>query len=291
MMNADERSETPSAQRGLTVERLAAGERDPLVVVDFLQLGSSQPLAEVLGAHNQGHPVYRIDPVTDLAAAGGTYRSLGSLADGYARACADEGLAGLPMAVVGFCSAAALSLLIAGLLAAQAPVSSILVQPTWPDARSIGADFASFRTDLGAGGDRSAEQATGSDAPQDAEASPRAALERMCDVLRRDLRALAKATGLDAAGPGLADLLARYQAWLGFALSSQDAAGRPWPREIRSCLVLGADAEAFIPWLDPGSYRLVRLAAPERGLLRDPSFADSVLACAWSWHGQHAEAE
>jgi len=275
-VGADELLAPAAGQQALTVEQLTAGAKDPIVVVDFLQLSAAPQLAEVLASRSDGHPVYRIDPVTDLAGDDG-YHALDGLAAGYADACVGTGLSDRELMVTGYCSAAALSLLLAARLAKVANVSSVLVQPTWPDARSIAADFGSFRADLSVGDHLRPDGMADADALPDLEASPHLILEQMRGVLRHDLQAMAEARGLHPAGRAVADLLARYLAWLGFGLSSRDALRRPWPGELRPRLLLGATAEPFIPWLDPGSYQVVRLEVPEQELLADAAFADSVL--------------
>ena len=275
-MGTDEILVSAAGREILTVEQLTAGAGDPVVVVDFLQLSASRQLAEVLAARSNGHPIYRIDPVTDLAG-DERYRALDRMATGYAEACVGKGLIDRELTVTGYCSAAALSLLLAARLAKVANVTSVLVQPTWPDARSIAADFGSFRADLSVGAHPLSDGKADADISLDMEASPHLIFEKMRDVLRRDLQAVAEARGLHMAGRALADLLARYLAWLGFALSSRDALRRPWPRELRPRLLLGATAAPFVPWLNPESYQVVRLEAPEQELLADDAFADSVL--------------
>lgn len=284
-MGKDEHLDAPPDHYTLTIERLTAGAGRPIVVVDFLQLSSARQLAEVLSARSNGHPVYRIDPVTDLAR-DGRYRPLDSLADGYADACLRAGVVRRELTVAGYCSAAALALLIAARLAGRAKVDSVLVQPTWPDAQSVASDFGSFRADLGAGNQPLSGLDT--EVTPDMAARPDVLLEQMHDALHRDLQVMAAARGLDTAGPALADLLARYRAWLGFLLSSRAALQRPWPREMHPRLLLGAAAEPLIPWSDPGSYHVVRLQVPDDELLTDAALADTVLAPPRSWEGRAA---
>ena len=201
----------------LSVEQLAGGDRAPVLVVDFVQFTSTQPLPDELARHGRGHPVLRIDPVTDLAREP-AYRPLDALADGYAEACRRQGLAGGRIAVVGHCSAAPLALALADRLAGAAEVSPVLVRPTWPDAAMVAADFRSFRDELGA--------AAG---PVPAAADPDLALRQMTVVLHDDLRAMARTQGLDPGSAVIADMLARYRAWLGFLLAGSAASRRAWP--------------------------------------------------------------
>ncbi|MGH3376853.1 MAG: hypothetical protein ACRDP6_19160, partial [Actinoallomurus sp.] len=107
------------SQGPLTVDRLAEGPGTPILVVDFVQFSATRPLSEELGEHSRGHPVYRIDPVTDLTGEEG-YRPLDALVDGYAAACAGHGLPGGRLLVVGYCSAAPLALRLAARFASTA---------------------------------------------------------------------------------------------------------------------------------------------------------------------------
>jgi hypothetical protein len=236
----------PASSLTLSLDQLADGGGDPVLVVDFVQFSTTQQLSDDLGRHGGGHPVYRIDPVTDLAREPG-YRPLDALADGYAEVCLARGLAGGRLAVVGHCSAAPLSLCLADRLAGRAEVSSVLVQPTWPDEEMIGTDFGSFRAELGA--------AAG---PVPDLVDPDLALAQMTVVLRDDLRAMALRYGLDPASAALGDMLARYRAWLGFLLAGSAAPHRPW-----------------------GSGQVVPLPAPDGAGRIDGMLAGRVLSRAW----------
>ena len=57
----------PASSLTLSLDQLADGGGDPVLVVDFVQFSTTQQLSDDLGRHGGGHPVYRIDPVTDLA--------------------------------------------------------------------------------------------------------------------------------------------------------------------------------------------------------------------------------
>lgn len=236
----------PASGPTRSLDQLADGGGDPVLVVDFVQFSTTQQLSDDLGRHAGGHPVYRIDPVTDLAREPG-YRPLDVLADGYAETCLARGLAGGRLAVVGHCSAATLSLALADRLAGRAEVSSVLVQPTWPDQEMVAADFGSFRAELGA--------AAG---PVPDLADPDLALAQMTVVLRDDLRAMALRVGLDPASAALADMLARYRAWLGFLLAGSTARRRSWE-----------------------SHQVVPLPVPDGAGRTDGMLAGRVLTCAW----------
>ncbi len=202
----------PADHPVLALDRLAAGPGDPLLVVDFVQFSAARQLSEELAEHAGDHPVHRIDPVTDLAR-DPDYRPFGALVDGYAALCREHGLAGGRLTVVGQCSAAPLAVALAGRLGGPDTVRAVLVQPSWPDAAMVAGDLRTFRTELGA--------EPGPDPEPGADPAP--ALRRMAALLRDDLQAMARRDQLDPASAVLADLLARYRAWLGFLLASSTA--------------------------------------------------------------------
>lgn len=262
---------TPDSSVGLSLDQLSAGSGDPVVVVDFVQFSTAQPLSEELSRYGSGHPVFRIDPVTDLAREQ-AYRPFEDLVEGYVERCLQRGLDRGPLAVVGHCSAAALALAMAARLGGRAPVSSVLVRPMWADDAVIAADFRGFRTDLGA-----------DPGPvPDLTADPDLGLRQMSVLLRDDLRAMALTHDLDPASAALGDMLARYRAWLGFLLAGR--AGRTGPRQWPDgtpppVLLLDADAEPVLPGFEPGSCPVVRLPAPDGTPRTDAALADQVLAC------------
>lgn len=192
------------------LERLAAGPGDPLLVVDLLQFTGAIELSAVIAAASNGRAVDRADPVADLASRR-SYQPLDALADGYARAWL-RGVAGPQVTVVGYCSAAALAVLIAARLAPAAEVTTVLVEPMWPDDEMVSAGFAAIRATLGA------REGSGPDLG----AEPAVALAAMDQALGADLAAAARARGLDEAGAAYQDLLGRYRAWLGFLLASRE---------------------------------------------------------------------
>ncbi|HZB50671.1 MAG TPA: hypothetical protein VE547_16405 [Mycobacteriales bacterium] len=231
----------PADHPVLSVDQLVAGRGDPVLVVDFVQFSAARQLSEELAEHAGDRPVHRIDPVTDLAR-DPDYRPFGALVDGYAALCRERGLGGGRLTVVGQCSAAPLAAALAGRLGGPDRVRPVLVEPRWPDAAMVAGDLRTFRTELGA------DPGPGP-AP---DADPARALRRMAALLREDLQAMARRDQLDPASAVLADLLARYRAWLGFLLASSAA---PAP----------AGPPVVVPAADTGG-----------------PLAQRVLACAWS---------
>ncbi len=258
---------TSSIRPCLVPERLTPGDAEPVIVADFLPFSSGKPLSQVISAHGEGHPVYRVDPVTDLAC-DGAYLSLAALAAGYTDAFLQAAAACDRTVVVGYCSAAALALRIAARLAGSRDVLAILVQPTWPDTTMIRSDLDRFRADLGA--------ANGS--RPDLDEDPSRALSQLGELLHADLRAMATAHGLDESGGALAELLARYRAWLGFLLACRDALREPWSQELSLNVLVDAAGNALVPWFESGSYQVTKLSSPDAEPVSGTKLARSVLA-------------
>jgi hypothetical protein len=261
-----------------TLERLAGGDGRPVVVVDFAQFAAVGRLGPLLCAHRARQPIYQLDPVSDLAASG-AYRPLAELADTYAAALAAVGAGRAQEArgvtLVGYCSAAALALEIAGRLARRCDACAVLVCPTWPDSAVIAADYASFRAGLGAAGAPGRPAVAGAGPPQ-----------RLADMraqLARDLQAMAAASGLDGSSAVFADILARYSAWLGFLLACEATATRsrlpPFPVRVLSA------SEDGLPWPPSPRHRVSVLPVPERDLASSGAVAREILDHRWQAHG------
>jgi hypothetical protein len=234
--------------------------------VDFTPFSASQRIAEILSRHRRTHAIYQVDPVTDLAITP-AYRPIEELAAGYASLFGDGARPSRPALVIGYCSAAALSLRVADRIAgAAARVVSVLVQPIWPDDALICEQFEAFRRDLGAG-QGSCPVLAG---------NPGAALQRMQEVLAGDLRTMAEGSGLNASSEVLSQLLARYTAWLGFLLASRDSLLQPWRPELPVHLVAGTSAEQVIPWAGLPS-QVTRLPVPDDELVKASGFAELLL--------------
>jgi hypothetical protein len=242
---------TSAVRPALIPECLAAGHAEPVIVADFLQFSARDRFSRVLSSNSHGHPVYAVDPVTDLVRSG-TYVSLDELAAEYADAFLAANTGTGSAVVIGYCAAAALSLRIAELLAERTEVLPILVRPAWPDTDMIRSDFGGMLADLGI-----------ADAPVPGlDGDPRLALGRLERILWPGVRALAAERGLDPSGAVVAELVARYRGWLGFLLASRACAERPYGR-LSPAVIAGASDVPRVPWLDSGSYRLIRIQLPD----------------------------
>src|SRR5688572_17270117 len=94
---------------GAVIEQLTDVAGPAIVAVDFAQFSDDETVAKVLARSMAGHSVYLADPVAAMSV---TPAGLGmaDLAGGYAAELRRRNIE--PVMVVGFCSAAALSLLL-----------------------------------------------------------------------------------------------------------------------------------------------------------------------------------
>jgi hypothetical protein len=258
---------TPATRPRLVTERLNDGDAEPVIVADFVRFSGTPRFSAVLSSGDHRHPIYAVDPVTDLARSG-AYLPLADLAAGYA----DEFLAANATpgrtVVIGYCTAAALALRIAGRLGATTDVLAVLVRPMWPDADMIRSDFAEFRAGMGA-----------AEVPApDLGGDPGATLRRLERVLEADLHAVARAHGLDESSSALPEMLARYRAWLGFLLTSRSAIEQSWRGELPLKVLTGAAGCTYVPWFDHGSYKVTRLSLPADEPLAAACLAGAALA-------------
>lgn len=249
------------------LERLTGGDAEPVFVLDFQRVSSAPRFGELLSVGNSGHPIYQADPVGYLQASR-DYQPLADMAVLYADAFLGAEAVATAVTIVGYCSAAALSLRIAERVARSYEVRIILVRPTWPDDAMIGSEFARLRADLGA-----AETAC-PDLSQD----NASILRRMEQLLGADLRAMITARNLHEPSVMASGLLARSLGWLGFLLACREDVKAPW-RDVPSPEVITGTAGAPpVPWIDPGAYPVTRVTAPAEGDDEDRLLADLVLS-------------
>jgi hypothetical protein len=124
-----------------TLRMLTDGPRAAVLVVDIQPFGVRATLAECLAGASRGHRVYRIDPVSDLTAAGRPI-TLPEAAEIYAASAERSGRR--PAIVASYCTAAGLAMHIAERMNA----TPVLVDPAWVDDgevfRAIDAARAGF---------------------------------------------------------------------------------------------------------------------------------------------------
>lgn len=238
----------------VTPERLSGGAGRPLLVADFQPFSSAPRLSTRLAEHAAGRPVYRLDPLRELARPGGP-RPLAEFAADYAAALGADGRA---VTVIGYCAAAALAVRVGALLAAARPVSTLLVCPQWPVAAVVGAQFAAFRADLGA---------PPGPPPAAAAAEPAALLAAMDRILAADLAAVAASRGLAEVPGALDELLAGYRGWLGFLLACAGDAAVPAPpaaTDLNISVLTDPTEDAALPAPWPPARRVLRHPAAAR---------------------------
>lgn len=196
---------------GLILTRLAAGAAKPVLVADFQAFSSAPRLSRLISDQVEGRPVYQVDPLGALSR-DRPYISLADLAaeaaGSFARSQPPDG----PAFVVGYCSAAALSVRIAALLARSREATAILLRPSWPGPGAIEEQFATLAANVGA----PHLSCPGLDG------DPGRCVRRMADLLRAELEALVISQGLDGSDDTFGELLLTYRSWLAFLLACRN---------------------------------------------------------------------
>lgn len=233
----------------LILRRLSPGDANPILVADFQSLSSEPRLSEMLSECVQDQPVFQIDPVGMLS---GTrlYVPLPELA----AACVDEfqgsGADHGQVFVVGHCSASALSLRVAGLLASTRPVTAVLVLPAWPDDALVTTMYAEFVTKFG----------TATRPCPDLDADPHLVVSEMEQIFRDEITALAASRGLTGSVGAFLDLLVWYRGWLAYLLACRNdtsidrAVGR-----AEVTVLAGSSWSGTVPGLSNDGYRMCEL--------------------------------
>lgn len=253
------------------IRQLSTGTAEPVLVADFQAATMAPRLSTMLSACASDRPVYQIDAVGALSGER-LYIPIGELA----AACAGDFLSSGPTAgrvfIVGHCSASALSLRIAGLLARSRPVSAVLVQPSWPDDDHVRDRFAEFRTSLGGG----------TDERPDLRGAPGVAVGRMEQALHEQLLAVAQSKGVGASAEVFGELIRWYRAWLAFLLACSldlGSGARDWAGAATDITALtGADGTAVVPGRSAGGYQVIRLPLLDREPALSPELAEFLLA-------------
>jgi hypothetical protein len=256
---------------GDVIRQLSTGTAEPVLVADFQAATTAPRLSTMLSACASDRPVYQIDAVGALSG-----ERLYIPIDELAASCAGDFLSSGPTAgrvfIVGHCSASALSLRIAGLLARSRPISVVLVQPSWPDDEHVQDRFAESRTSLGGG----------TDERPDLRGAPDIAVARMEQALREQLLEVARSNGLGAGAEVFGELLRWHRAWLAFLLACSLEPGpgaRDWAGAATGITALtGAGGTAVVPGRSPGGYQVIRLPLLDRDPALTPELAEFLLA-------------
>jgi hypothetical protein len=195
----------------MIVQRITTGAARPILVADFQAFSSAPRLSHLVGDRAKGRPVYQVDPLGALSR-DRPYISLADLAAEAARAFERSQPAAGPAVVIGYCSAAALSLHIAALLARTREATAVLLRPTWPDTDGVQATFATLAANLGT-----------SQLPcPELDGDPGQRVQLMETLLSAELKALVTSQGLDASAETFGELLLTYRSWLAFLLACRN---------------------------------------------------------------------
>jgi hypothetical protein len=241
---------TPHADDGnMIVRRIVAGAAKPVLVADFQAFSSAPRLSHLVGDRADGRPVYQVDPLGALSQ-DRPYISLADLAAEAVGSFWRSPPADGPAFVIGYCSAAALSVHVAALLARTREVTAVLLRPTWPDTDGVKATFATLAANLGA-----------RQLPcPDLDGDPDHCVQLMEKLLGGELKALVTSQGLDASAETFGELLLTYRSWLAFLLACRNDSLAGWTVGATAVKVLTeAPGSVTIPGLAAGQFEVCPL--------------------------------
>jgi hypothetical protein len=169
--------------------------------------------------------------------------------------------------VVGHCSAAALSLEIAGRLAGEREVTAILVQPTWPGTDHVTERFADFQGKLG----------VGSLPSPDLDGDPWSCVAGMEQLMSDGLAGVATRLGLSKPPLAFAELLVSYRTWLAFLLACRNDQPVTVPSDAVAISVLTDEPGFVLPGSVPGRCRVTPPPPADRPDAVTPELAKHLL--------------
>jgi hypothetical protein len=252
----------------LIVRRLAAGAAKPILVADFQAFSSAPRLSHLVSDRFEGRPVYQIDPLEALSG-DRPYISLADLAADATASFERSQPADGPAFVIGYCSAAALAMHIATLLAPSRETTAVLLRPSWPGNETIERTFATLAGNLGA-----------RQLPcPDLDGAPDRCVRDLEEVLRGQLEVLATSQGLDASADTFGELLLTYRSWLAFLLACRNdsLAGRVGRPGVVTVLTETPDS-VTVPGLAPGQFEVCPLPTADGDNPVTPEVADLLVA-------------
>ncbi len=265
------------------VRQLVTGTAQPVLVADFQAFSSAPRLSHLVSDQTEGRPIYQVDPL-DALSQDRPYISLADLAaeavEAFERSQPADGRA----FVIGYCSAAALSVQIATLLARSREATAVLLRPSWPDAESVRENFKTLAGNLGA------RQLACPDLDDD----PEHCVRRMEELLGGQLAILATSQGLDESADTFSELLLTYRSWLAFLLACRNdslaggAAGTipttpvtpvTAATPVTAVTVLTETPESLtVPGLSPGEFEVYALPASDEDNPVTPEVAELLVA-------------
>jgi hypothetical protein len=252
----------------LVLRQLAPGAAQPVLVADFQAFSSAPRLSHLVSNRTEDRPVYQVDPLGALSQ-NRSYISLAELAADAAELFARSQPADGPAFVIGYCSAAALAVRIAGLLAHSRETTAVLLRPSWPDIASIEVQFARLAANVGAG-----------QLPcPDLDGDPDRCVRRMAGLLRAELEALVTSQGLDPSADTFGELLLTYRSWLAFLVACRDDSRAGWTGGKAAVTVLTeTPGDVAVPGLAAGQFAVCPLPALDDDNPVTPEVADLLVA-------------
>jgi hypothetical protein len=234
------------------LRRLSPGHANPILVADFQAMSMAPRLSEMLSERVRSKAVFQIDAIGVLSGER-LYAPLSELAAACAGEFLSSGADHGRVLVVGHCSAAPLSLRVAGLLAPARSVTAVLVNPTWPGDDHVTAKFTEFLGKFG----------PDTHPAPDLDSDPCVVVSAMEQVFCDEVTRLAASRGLSGSAGAFSDLIVWYRAWLAFLLAGRNdmpvgpAAG-PMVVEVLS----DSPSTVMVPGLSKDAY-LVRELPPQ----------------------------
>jgi hypothetical protein len=252
----------------MILRQLAAGAAKPVLVADFQAFSSAPRLSHLVSGRAEGRPVYQVDPL-DALSQDRPYISLADLAAEAVGSFARSQPADGPAFVIGYCSAAALSMHIAMLLGRSREATAVLLRPSWPSTEGIEEQFATLAANLGA-----------RQLPcPELDGDPDRCVRRMEELLRAELAALATSQGLDESADTFGELLLTYRSWLAFLLACRNDSLAGWAGGSAAVTVLTeAPDSVTIPGLSPGEFEVSPLPAIDQDNPITPEVAELLVA-------------
>lgn len=262
----------PLANDGDTIlRRLATGAANPVLVADFQAFSSAPRLSHLVSDRAGDRPVYQVDPLEALSRQR-PYVSLADLAAEAVSSFVRSQPADGPAFVIGYCSAAALSLRIAALLARTREATAVLLRPSWPDADGIRATFGTLAANLGA------RQLSCPELDDD----PDRCVRDMEKLLSTEMAALVASQNLNAANDTFAELLLTYRSWLAFLLACRNDSRdvRPGAATAATAVTVLTEApdSATVPGLLPDQFTFCPLPALDEDNPVTPEVAEILVA-------------
>lgn len=251
----------------LILRQLTTGDARPVLVADFQAFSSAPRLSHLISTRAQGQPVYQVDPLNALSG-DRAYMSLAEMAAEAAEEFDRGEPVGGPASVIGYCSAAALALHVATLLARSRPTVAVLLRPSWPDTEMITTQFATLVASL---------RTSGRPSPV-LDGDPGECVTSIEQMLRADVAAVAASQGLEGAEDTFTELLMTYRSWLAFLLACRNDPRSAWADGGGAVTVLTELPAASVPGLSPSAVKHERL--PDVGAKNPvtPEIVDLVVA-------------